>query len=671
MFGAGEKRLRDGIVNRDVRLLDGSTFLVSDPNGDVVSTPGKSEGLYYRDTRHLSQWEVRLNGRQLRALTATSTEYDSAYFYLVEESGAAPAAPVVSLVRRRRLARGMHEQLTVNNRSGEDLGIVLTVAFSADFADIFHAKYSLPGNGPSLRLVGKDEVTLGYEREDFRRYTYIRAPGAFLTRESATYVASVPSGSSWTVDLEVAVATESVLERPIPGRQPNMDLALDEWLAAMPRLETDWDDLRHTYRRSIIDLAALRYYPDKAPRSSVPAAGVPWYMALFGRDSLICSYQAVPFVPELSRTTLRVLAAWQADRMDDFRDAEPGKILHELRRGELAYFHEWPQSPYYGSADSTCLFLIVLDEYARWTGDAELVHELEQPARAALCWMERHGDMDGDGYIEYRSRSPAHGNQNHCWKDSDESVVYPDGRLAPLPRATCELQGYAYDARRRTARLAREIWQDGALADRLEAAADDLRDRFNRDFWLPDRGYYAFALDGNKCPVPTLTSNIGHLLWSGIVPGERVGPVVSQLLSEPLFSGWGVRTMSAAEPAYNPLAYHRGTVWPHDNSLIAMGLLRYGCRTEATRIAVSILDAAPHFDYRLPECFSGEDRHGAPEPVPYPDAASPQAWATGAPLLMLRVLLGLEPGRPEPTASPHLPPGVDHLALHGLPHPPP
>jgi glycogen debranching enzyme len=633
----------------------------------VRSKLGQSEGLYYRDTRHLSVWQVRVNGRQLRVLTGTSTEYDSAYFYLVEETTAAPDAPVVSLVRRRRLARGMHEQLTLTNRSEEDLAVVLTVAFGADFADIFHAKYSMPSNGPTLSEIGADEVTLGYEREDFRRYTKIRAPGAFLTRESATFQTTVASGSSWTVELEVAVATETVLHRPAPRRQPNMDLSLDEWLAALPRLETDSTHLRDTYRRSLVDLAALRYYPDKAPRSSVPAAGVPWYMALFGRDSLLTSYQALPFVPELCQSTLRALAAWQAERRDDFRDAEPGKILHELREGELAYFCEWPQSPYYGSADSTSLFLIVLDEYVRWTGDIGLVRELEGAARAALSWIEHDGDLDGDGYIEYRSRSGAHGIENHCWKDSPRSVVYPDGTQAPLPRATCELQGYAYDARRRTARLARDVWHDNALADRLERAAAELKDRFNRDFWLPDRGYYAFALDGHKHPVPTLTSNIGHLLWSGIVPDDRVEPVVSHLLGESLFSGWGVRTMSASVPAYNPLSYHRGTVWPHDNALIAMGLNRYGRRSEATRITKSILDAAAHFDHRLPECFSGEDRRDTPQPVPYPDAASPQAWATGTPLLMLRVLLGLQPGEPDPTTDPYLPPDIGLLTLHGLP----
>ena len=298
-------------------------------------------------------------------------------------------------------------------------------------------------------------------------------------------------------------------------------------------MDTDWHDLRQVYRRSLIDLAALRFYPESVPDSSLPAAGLPWFMALFGRDSLITSYQAIPFVPELARTTLLALGAQQATEWDDFRDAEPGKILHELRHGELAHFGERPHSPYFGSADATPLFLVVLDEYERWTGDVETVRRLEGAARAALEWIERYGDLDGDGYIEYQTRNPTTGLVNQCWKDSWNSIVHPDGRLATLPRACCEIQGYAYDARVRTARLAREVWDD-AGAGRPAGARTRPRCRtsFDRDFWLPEQGFYALALDGDKQPVPTLTSNIGHLLWSGIVADERVEAVVAHLAGE-------------------------------------------------------------------------------------------------------------------------------------------
>ena len=357
------------------------------------------------------------------------------------------------------------------------------------------------------------------------------------------------------------------------------------------------------------------------PDASLPAAGLPWFMALFGRDSLITSYQAIPFVPELARTTLLALGAHQATEWDDFRDAEPGKILHELRHGELAHFGERPHSPYFGSADATPLFLIVLDEYERWTGDVATVRRLEGAARAALEWMERYGDLDGDGYIEYQTRNPMTGLENQCWKDSWNSIVLSGRDDWPrLPRACCEIQGYAYDARVRTARLAREVWDDPELADRLEAdAARAARRSFDRDFWLPDVGFYALALDGDKQPVPTLTSNIGHLLWSGIVADERVEAVVAHLVGERMFSGWGVRTLADGQPVYNPIEYHNGTVWPHDTALIAAGLARYGRRQErqpARRWRCWRRPATSASGYRRPSPAMPAARHGGAGGVP-------------------------------------------------------
>ncbi|MGC9670835.1 glycogen debranching N-terminal domain-containing protein [Planosporangium sp. 12N6] len=650
-----------------VNILEGTTFVVSDMRGDIEPDSEEPAGLFYRDMRHLSRWQVRLNGNRLDALSGDAVEYDEAVFFTVEPTGTIYRNPTVSLLRRRHVGDGMRELLELTSHSVEPLTLELSILFAADFADIFEVKDRRQKVGRCYRRVGNGEVTLGYERGDFRRETIIRAADAFFTEESVTFRVTLRPRQTWRTEVEVAVATATL--RPMVKRvhEPNMPFGLQEWLDAAPRLDTGWDDLRRVYQRSLVDLAALRFYPDSVPESSLPAAGLPWFMALFGRDSLITSYQALPFVPELCRTTLRALAAQQATEVDDFRDAEPGKILHELRHGELVYFREYPQSPYYGTADATPLFLVVLDEYERWTGDRETVRALEGPARAALAWMETYGDIDGDGFIEYLTRNPETGLRIQCWKDSWNSIVYPDGRPAPLPHATCEIQGYAYDARRRMARLARECWGDLTLADRLDRDADDLRKRFHETFWLPDLGFYALARDGEGRTVPTLTSNIGHLLWSGIVPDEHVDEVVGHLLGEQLFSGWGVRTMAAGQRAYNPMEYHNGTVWPHDNALIAMGLTRYGRHTEAARLAQAILEAATYFQHRLPEAFLGTDRAATGVPVAYASACSPQAWASGTPLLLLRSMMGLEPRRDGLGVDAHVPLRCGHLALSGIP----
>ena len=651
---------------RRINILEGSTFVVSDLRGDIGIRHDEMSGLFYRDMRHLSRWQIRLNGRELDVLSADTLDYDEAVFFLIEPTGTIYRNPSLSLVRRRHVGDGMQEQLELTNHGIRPVQMEVSLLFGADFADIFEVKDHLSKTGEFSRRVDNDRVTLMYRHVDFYRETTIRAPGAYFTDESLTFRVSLAPNQTWRSEIEVSLATQT--HRPVPRRshQPNMDDSLEEWLDAAPRLECDSDDIRRSYRRSLIDLAALRFYPETVPDSSLPAAGLPWFMALFGRDSLIASYQALPFVPELCRTTLRALAHQQATDFDDFRDAEPGKILHELRHGELTHFGMRPQSPYYGSCDSTPLFLIVLDEYERWTGDVETIKELEQPARAALRWIEEYGDTNHDGYLDYQTRNPESGLVNQCWKDSWNSIVWPDGRLATVPRATCEIQGYAYDADAGRPAGPRDLERPRAgRAPERDAAA--LRERFLNDFWLQEQGFYALAIDGEKQPVPTLTSNMGHLLWSGMVPEEHVDQVVSHLLGPWLFSGWGVRTMAAGQGAYNPMEYHNGTVWPHDNSIIAAGLARYGRREEAGQLAVCTFEAARRFDYRLPEVFVGYDRKSTVLPVAYPTACSPQAWAAGTPLLLLRCLLGLEPVGDELRIDPAVPPSIGHLALRAIP----
>ena len=547
---------------------------------------------------------------------------------------------------------------------------------AADFADLFEVKDALKKIGTYEHRVETDRLVLGYRRETFQRETTISAsqPATF-DEAGLTFKVRLEPHGTWTTDLSVVTSRVSqghAFTSPKYGRgsrvaKPDMAKSLEQWLADAPRLECGDEALRTTYRRSLIDLAALRFSPHVAGGHSLPAAGLPWFMTMFGRDSIFTSIQALPFTPELAATTLRVLGDWQGTRTDDFRDEDPGRILHEMRYGEMAAFEERPHTPYYGSVDATPLYVVLLDEYERWTGDRALVRSLEREARAAIAWIDDYADLMGNGYISYKRRNEQSGLENQSWKDSWNSISYADGRLPDFPRATCELQGYAYDAKLRAARLARLVWKDPAYASRLEAEAADLKRRFNRDFWLADRGYFAIALDADGTPVDSLSSNNGLLLWSGIVDDSKAASVVDHLMGPRLFSGWGVRTLAEGEGRYNPVGYHLGTVWPFDNSFCAWGLRRYGYKDEAARIAAGILDAAAIFEGRLPEAFGGYDRALTRYPVQYPTACSPQAWSTGAPLLLIRTMLGLEPTGEHLLVDPAIPASLGRLELLDIP----
>jgi glycogen debranching enzyme len=654
-----------------ISILDGSTFIVSDRRGDIEAAPDEPHGLFYRDTRFLSRWVLTFNGAPLTTLSTDETAYSAAQFFLYPPTGTIYENPTVSVIRKRMVGDGFHEDLTVINHSQKPIDIGLRLEAASDFADIFEVKDALAKKGEAYRSAGDDKLVLGYRREGFKRETHVTSSQpADFSDDAIVFRLHLAPHNEWTTCIVVQVVTDRMIavkyDHGEDMPKPNLRVSLAEWLDQAPRLESDYDALEHIYRQSLIDLAALRFYSELFPEESMPAAGMPWFMTVFGRDSLITSYQALPFSSELARTSLRVLAARQGKRVDPFKEEEPGKILHEIRFGELTAFGERPHSPYFGTADATPLYPVLLDEYERWTGDADLVRELEQPARAALEWIDRYGDRDGDGYVEYQ-RAMETGLENQCWKDSWNSILFADGSLAKSPRATCEIQGYVYDAKVRSARLAREFWNDPELAERLEREAAELRANFNRDFWMPDRQFFGIALDGDKRLVDSVTSNPGQLLWSGIVDEDKAELVVSRLMDDSLFSGWGIRTMAEGEGAYNPIEYHCGTVWPHDNSLIAAGLARYGYRDEAARVAMAILETATFFNFRLPEVFAGYRRTRTSFPVEYPTASSPQAWSTGTPLLLLRVLLGLEPRGAELAVAPRLPDGIERIELRGIP----
>jgi glycogen debranching enzyme len=636
-------------------ILEGSTFCICDDIGDIDR---RTHGFYTEDTRFLTTLRLKVNGARPLLLSSGKVEYFSAAFFLRNPFAGGLEPDVVSILRERFVGDGMQDVIAVQNQSMDRQSFELALEISGDFADILSVKEHDFGLGDPMRAKPLPEpvpIRFHHEHNEF----FLEDPG----NSAQTQVLFSERGEidgdvvRWRIELEPrerwhlrvdvipSVDGDHVvprqLERRFGDEMTRVRESLAAWRLRVPQIRSDWDDLGRAFFQSVSDLASLRMR--RGGRiGRLPAAGMPWFMTVFGRDTLITCYQTLLFGPELARNGLEVLAELQATEDDPTIDAEPGKIVHEVREGKAAekWFHT-----YYGSVDATPLYLILLSEVWRWTDDAALVRDLKEPALRALGWIDEYGDRDGDGFIEFERRTDR-GLENQSWKDSGDSQRYADGGIARPPIAECEVQGYVYDAKRRTAELAREVWRDRALAERLEREAAELRELFNERFWTDRRGgYYVLALDSEKRQVDSLCSNIGHLLWSGIVRRERVDAVVDALMGEDLWSGWGVRTMSSADTAYNPLSYHNGTVWPHDNSLIAVGLARYGRWAEAQRIVRRMMTAAGHFGYQLPEVFAGMARQETPFPIAYPTAARPQAWAAGTPVLLLQVLLGLRPDR--------------------------
>jgi glycogen debranching enzyme len=653
-----------------VSILEGNVFVVSDRGGNINASLTQPEGLFAWDTRFLSRWSMSIDGKVPNVLSTDDLHYYEVQFFLVPGTGTIYVDAQLSVIRKRAVGAGFSEDVTVRNESKAPVKLRLRIDADSDFADLFEVKDAQPKKGELYHRVHDATLTLGYRRGMFVRETVITstAPG-HVDEGGLTFDLRIDPHSEWRTRIDVAISVGAVPTRPrqTNGERPVAGKDLTEWLGAAPTLRAEWGPLNAIYRRSLVDLAALRFRPLVGGGGALPAAGLPWFMAIFGRDSVITSLQALPFEPELARTTLLALAKWQGTRVDDFRDEEPGKILHELRYGELSAFEERPHSPYYGAADVTALFLILLEEYVAWSGDQKVAKDLEVAARSALAWIEEYGDHDGDGYVDYERRNKETGLENQCWKDSWNSILFADGSNSKLPRATCEIQGYTYDAKVRCARLARSVWNDPELAVRLEKSAADLKAKFNRDYWLEERGCFALAIDGDQRRVDSITSNIGHLLWSGIADDDKAKLCVEHLMSDRMFTGWGVRTMAEGEGGYNPIGYHLGTVWPHDNSIIAAGLARYGYHAEAARVTAGILQAAIFFAGRLPEAFAGYNRKLTQFPVEYPTACSPQAWATGAPLLLVRVMLGLEPVGRRLLVDPHIPQVAGWVELLDIP----
>jgi glycogen debranching enzyme len=669
-------------------ISESTTFLITDQIGDVPK--GNEYGLYTEDTRVLSEYQLRLRGLPPVVLSARTTSRRSAEHFLTNHAFEGSPRSTIGIVRRRRLERALHEALVFTNFGGKTLDLVAELSFAADFGTIASIKQNVQMDQGTVEhegeyhcLVEDGGRLLRYtlERDGFHRELHIHLPPEAITAPGSCLLPlHLEPGSSQTFHLTFTFGPAPKLRKvtplPRPAGAPAAPIAEGEEHAELleraPTLETDSPVLREAYERSVRDFAALRLRADAIEGDAfVIAGGIPWYLALFGRDSLVASYMALPFLPEVASGTMRALAALQGEGEDEERGEEPGKIAHEHRFGTtITAVKHVPPYPHYKTVDATPLFLITLATSYHITGDLPLVRALWPNALRALEWMERYGDRDGDGYLEYPPGKEGK-IASRGWKDSNDSVRFHDGRLAHGSIALCEVQGYAYAARLGMAALA-EAMGEGGRATELRKGAEQLKTRVNQDYWLEKRHFFAEALDGEKHQVDALTSNPGQMLWTGIVEREKAAAVAQALLSPPLFSGWGVRTLATTEVGYNPIAYQIGAVWPHDNALIASGLARYGFLDEASRIARGLLDALAHAaDRRLPELFAGYGKDEASAPVQYPLACRPQAWASGAVFLLLSTMIGLAPAvgadadDPLP-GEPFLPPGISHLRVSGL-----
>lgn len=675
----------------------GAYFFVADAAGNASGEVGDVCGLYFGDTRVLSRYVVGTTSGSLSVTTVSFRAGNRGRVVALAEGLNSLASPEMQVVVERApvVADGMYERLTVTNYGTKRCELQLFIDVAADFRDMFEVRGMVrEARGETHEPeVMRDRIRFRYSGRDGLDYaTEVRfAP----VPEAVEYVPGVglEEGPGWvralfplvleakaqhTIDVTIYAAIGGDTDAtPAPPKTPTSEKRHATYEAAMEAAyaaRRDWTDVAAQWttdnaavnemlQQSVSDVYMLL---NDFGFGLMPSAGVPWYAVPFGRDSLITSMQLLSVRPDMTKATLKTLAHWQGSRLVPELDEEPGKIMHELRSGEMARTGEIPFRPYYGTVDATALFVVAAGEYWRWTGDRAFLQQLMPALQQAVAWLDAAADAGGDGYIRYH-RTLAGGLDNQGWKDSVDAIVHRDGRLAKPPIALAEVQGYLYGARLHYANLLEAFGEEESAAEQRRLA-QSLKVSFNRDFWVDETNFYAMALDGDNRPVASVASNPGQCLWTGIIAAERVETVVQALMSDDMFSGYGVRTLSAAETAYHPLSYHRGSVWPHDNSLIAMGLARAGQGAAAARIAAGLFTAAA-FDRerRLPELFGGfpADVEG---PVWYPVACIPQAWAAAAPFLLLQAVLGLEVDalRGHIALAPTLPEGINRVTVDNL-----
>jgi len=644
-----------------IAIHQAETVLLTEPDGQI-NWPSK-RGLFLRDTRLVSAWAIYANGEPWDLLNGGSIAPHAARMFQTNRTFLTEEGPVAArtlgLVISRHVDGGLHEDIDITNNNRKPVRFNLEIAIRADFADIFEVKAGQivrRGHITTSWSAKRQELRIAYRNSSFERGLIVRTRGAsgkptVNANGRLSFDIALKAGQAWhrCLRYDLQDGPESIKaprDCTTDHARSGHALKVVEWQRAVLKISTSNEEFYRFYNQGVQDMASLRLpFQGTDHMVFVPAAGLPWFAALFGRDTLIASLQTMIVYPGFAAGALDVLGQYQATTRDDYRDAEPGKILHELRRGELAHFKLITQTPSYASADATPLYLIALHAAWKATGDRALIEQNLQTAEACLAWIDKYGDRDGDGFQEYQTRS-TNGMENMGWKDSGDSVMYPDGTLVRGPKALCELQGYVYDAWRRMAEVFEEL-DDKRRANALRKKAAVLFKAFNHAFWDEKSGFYAFALDGDKKKVLSVASNVGHCLWSGIIPAGRAKAVVKRLMRKDMWSGWGIRTLSADHPSFNPYNYQTGAVWPHDNSFIALGMRRYGFAAEAAAVARDISRAAGHFLLnQLPELYGGLQRDPTNFPVQYLGANVPQAWAAGTPFALLQAMLGIEQDAP-------------------------
>lgn len=656
-----------------VTLVEGGTFCVGGRSGDIH--PGRSEGLFFLDTRLLSRLELLVDGRSIEPLSIQVEDPFSAVHIGRAKPIRGEADDPVAVTRRRYVGRGMRDDLEIHNYGISASEHEVSIRTDADFANLFAVKAGLADPGLK-RTVTLDDGMLQFAAgsgEDAQR-VWVRFDPEPDTAEdgTVTWRIQLDRGSSWRLCIEVGLwRGEEQIEpshacgAPVHHAEPAKRLAL--WRSDAPDVKTDYAPLATAVHQAAEDLGALRIFDPDHPKRVVVAAGAPWFMTLFGRDSLLTAWMALLADSSLALGVLETLADLQGNEVDPQTEEQPGRILHEVRFGKARSLSLGGGQVYYGSIDATPLFVMLAGELLRWGVDDGSVSGLMPHIDRAMQWIEDFGDRDGDGYVEYERLNPD-GLPHQGWKDSRDGVRFASGEVADPPIALAEVQGYVYAAHLARARLAEEF-DDSIRASRHRALAAELKDSFNRDFWSEKYGRYVLGLDGEKNQIDSLASNIGHCLWTGIIDEERAAAVAADLVSPEMFSGWGIRTMASSMAGYNPVSYHAGSVWPHDTALAIAGLRRYGFTDEANELALGLIDLADTADGRLPELVAGFSRDEFSEPVPYPTSCSPQAWAAAAPLLLLRTFLGFEPemyaGKLH--LDPSLPKAIEHLRVEGIP----